>query len=108
MQSGTMHRLYIGGRYGSNHERAGELIYNFESDVERLAARHLMGGTVLLGTGLWEGQDEPCAIVETLIDNGVDKEREEAKVLTLAEALKVRFTQDAIMHTTTEIGFSFV
>lgn len=105
MQNGTIHRLYIGGRYGSGHERAGKLINNFEDSVERLAAQHLAGGTVLHGTGLWEGQTEPSAIIETLIDHEAG---ETAQVLALALAAKELFAQDTVMHTTTEIGFSFL
>ena len=96
MQNITTYRIHVGGRYGSASPNAGEIIPEFAATVEDIVSAQLQGATVLYGTGIWEHETEPVAVIEVVdlpdVNNmpGIN-----TIITTLAEV----FQQDSIMLT---------
>lgn len=116
MSNATMHRMYVGGRYGSDgdgesvliSETSGNLIPHFEDIVKHTTSKFLIGGTVTFGTGVWQGEIEPTAIIETLIADDVDVAGERAQFLALALQFQTELRQDAVLLTETRVEHRFV
>jgi len=51
-----MHRFYVGA---NNESKVLEL-----DKIKQIVSSYADGYTLIVGTGLWQGVEEPCAIVE--------------------------------------------
>lgn len=83
-----LYTVYIGGK-----TKDGTAIVNFANQVAGLADTWLKAYTLTNGTGRWEGQTEPTAILHVLDTVG----NMELAVETFADAAKVQFDQECVL-----------
>jgi len=63
-------------------------------NLARLASRHFDGFTLTEATGYWQGQPEPSAVIEVILDGHPD---DKARVYALANLIKHENLQQSVL-----------
>ena len=87
----------------NKHEKNESLVACYPSNVSKILAKHGIDGfTMYQVMGYWKGKSEPSFKIEIAIDS--DPER----VYTVAEELRDKYYQDAVMLTLPNNSVKFI
>lgn len=90
----TLHSIYVGHDYGSDHPDAGDTIPNAHRTILGIVSRSGASATVFQATGFWNGAVEDTTVIQIIGGPEVQE-----IVHSIADSAKAELYQDAVMVT---------